>query len=888
MKTRTMRLCRTRWNRLAVGSVTAILGASFTLGAVPALAATGTGPVAPDHQLHHVLAPVSSTSGSAGTLDRGTNHGQPVIGAATQVSLSGRVPSGATAWPALPLPSGSVRGGSMQSATSASGGAYTALSPTRILDTRTNGETLGPGASLNLTVTGGTVPSDATAVALNVTVTDTTAASYLSVYPSGGSRPVVSNLNWVAGETVPNLVIVPVGAGGQVTFYNHSGQTNVLVDLEGYFAPETSGSAAGSYVPLVPARITDTRAGSGFPNAGSTLVAGGSLNVQVTGAGGVPTTGVTAVLMNLTVTDTTASSFLTAYPTGGALPTASNLNWVAGQTVANRVVVPVSSSGQITLYNHAGQTDVIVDVDGYFINGTTAPVTASLYVPITPVRVLDTRQTSGPLGAGATISQQMGGVDAIGSNASAVVSNVTAVNTTAASYFTVYPTGTTRPTASDVNWTAGQIVPNLTVATLSSSGAISIYNHAGSADVVVDAFGYFSPISTPATALTITTSSLPGATVGTAYSATVAASGGTPPYTWALTSGSLPAGLSLSSTGVIAGTPTTSGSTTFGVRVTDSATPTPDTATASLSISVTSTTTALTITTSSLPGATVGTAYSATLTASGGTPPYTWALTSGSLPAGLSLSSSGVVAGTPSAAGTSAFTAQVTDSATPTPATAIASLSLVVYLGPPSTVYSTNWSGYALQTGPYTAVTGTFNVPSIYTSSTNTDTAEWVGIDGASDTSLIQAGIDEPYDAATNTYLVQAWWEILPAPETLINMTVSPGDSITVTIREVSGTEWSIAVTDNTSGASFTTDQSYSAPLSSAEWIVEAPTLNGSVETVGAYSPDVTFTGLEAAGPQNTLTDWVMVQNGVQVSTPSALDSTGFNVAHGDVAPAPP
>ena len=711
----------------------------------------------------------------------------------------------------------------MQSATAASGGAYTALTPTRLLDTRTNGETLGPAGSLNLTVTGGAVPSDATAVALNVTVTDTTAASYLSVYPSGGSRPVVSNLNWVAGETVPNLVIVPVGASGQVTFYNYSGQTDVLVDLEGYFAPEASGSTAGSYVPLVPARITDTRTGSGFPNAGSTLTAGGSLNIQVAGAGGVASTGVTAALMNVTVTDTTAASFLTAYPSGATLPTASNLNWTAGETVANRVVVPVSSSGQITLYNHSGQTNVIVDVDGYFTDGTTAPSTASLYLPITPVRVLDTRQTSGPLAAGTTIEQQLGGVDGIGSNASAVVSNVTAVDTTAASYCTIYPTGTNRPTASDVNWSAGQIVPNLTVATLSSSGAINIYNHAGSADVIVDAFGYFSPLSTTSTALAITTTSLPGATVGTAYSATLAASGGTPPYAWTLSSGSLPAGLSLSSSGVISGTPTTSGGASFGVKVTDSSTPTAQTATTTFSISVASQAATLTVGTSS------------------------------------------------------------------------------------------NWSGYvAMGSQPYTGVAGTFTVSSLVTGTPASDLMdEWVGIDGFNNAWLIQAGIMEsmlpcqgttvdqtaPYNP--NEFYICPWTFLIAngqaAQGPIPQLTIAPGDSVTVTIGQVStsacpsATEcWGIRVQDNTTGQFSVTDQPYSGPGSSAEWIVEAPLVNGAPAPLGDYSPEVTFSALGASGPAATLDEVIMVQNGVQVSTPSALDSTGFNVAYGDVAPPPP
>ena len=110
------------------------------------------------------------------------------------------------------------------------GSAYSALAANRLLDTRSNGETLGPNSTLNLTVTGGSVPADATAVALNVTATDTTAAGYLTVYPAGGTRPQDSNVNWAAGRTDLNLVIVQVGAAGAVTFYNALGRTDVLAD----------------------------------------------------------------------------------------------------------------------------------------------------------------------------------------------------------------------------------------------------------------------------------------------------------------------------------------------------------------------------------------------------------------------------------------------------------------------------------------------------------------------------------------------------------------------------------------------------------------------------------------------------------------------------------
>lgn len=370
---------------------------------------------------------------------------------------------------------------------------YTALTPTRLLDTRRTGGPLGSGQTLDLTVAGvAGVPANATAVALNVTATNTTGAGYLSLYPAGSALPGVSNLNWGPGSTVANLVVVPVGSNGQVAIYNHVGRAAVVVDLEGYFAPQTGGGATGSYVPLPPARITDTRSGSGEPNAGKTLGPSSTLTVQVTGKGGVPSSGVGAVVANVTATGTTATGYLTAYPTGASRPLASNLNWVSGATVANRVIVPVGTNGQIEIYNAQGRANVVVDVTGYFTTGASAPAGATLYTPISPIRVLDTRHSGRRLGPHSTLDQQMAGVDGVPANATAVVTNVTVVNPTANSYLTVYPEGV-RPAASDLNWGAGETLPNLTLASLSPSGAISLYNNAGSTNVLVDAFGYFSP-----------------------------------------------------------------------------------------------------------------------------------------------------------------------------------------------------------------------------------------------------------------------------------------------------------------------------------------------------------------------------------------------------------
>jgi hypothetical protein len=213
--------------------------------------------------------------------------------------------------------------------------------------------------------------------------------------------------------------------------------------------------------------------------------------------------------------------------------------------------------------------------------------------------------------------------------------------------------------------------------------------------------------------LVMSSATLPNGTVQVAYSASLSASGGTQPYVWSVTSGSLPAGLSLASSGSISGTPSVAGSSTFTVQVRDSAA-SPQTATHSFSISVVAPPANLAVSTTSLPQGTAGQSYAASLQASGGTPGYTWSVTSGSLPAGLSLASSGAISGTPSSAGSSTFTVQVKDSAS-APQSATQSLTLSVSsavaplsinsFAPPGGITQASYSSTISATGgvtPYT------------------------------------------------------------------------------------------------------------------------------------------------------------------------------------------
>jgi len=204
---------------------------------------------------------------------------------------------------------------------------------------------------------------------------------------------------------------------------------------------------------------------------------------------------------------------------------------------------------------------------------------------------------------------------------------------------------------------------------------------------------------------------------------------------------------------------------------------------------------------------------------------------------------------------------------------------------------ASNWSGYA-KSGSYSSATAQWVVPSVSATSGSTYSSAWVGIDGFTNSSLIQTGTESDYYSGSAHY--NAWWEILPAPETPINsITVHPGDVMTASITKGSGSSWTITIRDATNGQSFTTTQNYTGPGGSVEWIEEAPSIGGRVATLAHYSSPDTFDPGTANGGNPGLTaadSGVMVQKQRIVSSPSVPDSDtdGFNMAYGSTAPAPP
>jgi hypothetical protein len=447
------------------------------------------------------------------------------------------------------------------------------VAPERVMDTRTGvGVSAGlrsPGSIVDLPVAGvGSVPAGASAVVLNVTITQSVKAGYVQAFPTGQASPgAFSNVNVErAGQTIPGLVTVPVGDNGRVSFYLFSGG-HLIADVFGYYEPATA-SAGGRFTALSPVRILDSRDRTGMtawpaypgdskncgdfstwsqantwfwtyyydygdvanldadndlvpceslPGAPSSPVqlppqpkpkpAGGSATpVQVTGVGGVPASGVSAVMLNVTATQADGPGYVQAVPTAGPTPygTSSNLNLErAGQTIPNLVIVPVGSGGKVDLYTYRA-THLIADVVGYYTNASAAVSSDGLFVPLTPARALDTRQPSygvPKLTAGQQLDFQPLGLAGVPTDGvAAVLYNITATQSDAAGYVQVFPTGLGTPGASsNLNLErAGQTIANSAAAATGTTGATTLYTYRGT-HLILDLFGYYTAPTTGAT-----------------------------------------------------------------------------------------------------------------------------------------------------------------------------------------------------------------------------------------------------------------------------------------------------------------------------------------------------------------------------------------------------
>ncbi|MFI5735422.1 fibronectin type III domain-containing protein [Kribbella sp. NPDC051587] len=207
---------------------------------------------------------------------------------------------------------------------------------------------------------------------LNVVATAGTASGSITAYPGSGARPRTPNLYYPPRQTVANLVGVPVGIGGKVTFFNGSaGTVQLIANIHGYTLAGAA-AQAGAYRAVAAARIVDSGVGTGIPRAA--VKPNAAVTVQVTGRAGIPSTGLATVLLNVVAAGGSTNGSITTYPGGGARPRTPNVYYSARQTVANLVSVPVGIGGKVTFFNgSAGTVQLIANIYGYTIHDTTAP-----------------------------------------------------------------------------------------------------------------------------------------------------------------------------------------------------------------------------------------------------------------------------------------------------------------------------------------------------------------------------------------------------------------------------------------------------------------------------------------------------------------------------------
>jgi hypothetical protein len=252
-----------------------------------------------------------------------------------------------------------------------SGSGFTGIAPDRLLDTRQTGASIGENQVITLPVTGRSVPAGAIAVALNVAATNTTANSYLTVWPAGGPVPDTASVNFFAGTTVGNGVIASVGAGGAVHILNRFGSADVIVDVTGYVLADQG------YIAVQPRRLIDTRAPSEYTGGDAgPLPRRGPIPVSAIDDHHIASQlqspfGPGAVVLSVAVTQPSASGFATLWPADTELPATSNLTFRQGQTVATLVIVGTDDRGRFGLMLDSGfplSGHVIVDLVGYFPN----------------------------------------------------------------------------------------------------------------------------------------------------------------------------------------------------------------------------------------------------------------------------------------------------------------------------------------------------------------------------------------------------------------------------------------------------------------------------------------------------------------------------------------
>lgn len=372
---------------------------------------------------------------------------------------------------------------------------YVPTEQSRLFDTRTaeapSGR-LSRGQTLHVQVGGRAgVPSGAGAVVLNVTATNSPGPGYVTVWPYGDPRPATSSLNLTGpGEVVPNLVVVPLGDGGKVSFFTE-GELDLLADVNGYFVADDD-ARDGRFVPLEPSRAFDTRDAAAPSGA---LGPDATLSMRVAGRNGIPASGASVAVINVTAIGQGARGYVTTYAHGVPRPFASSLNIDgAGSIRSNLVFAPIGADGRVDFFTST-RTHLVADVVGYFTDDSASRSTTGMFVASSSIRHVDTRfglpGGARRLGAGQDAAYAIGGnINVPADGAAAVLTNVTATNA-GPGYLTTWGTGDGRPLASTVNLDGrGKTRSNAAVIELGSQRRVSVYTYRD-ADVIVDVFGYF-------------------------------------------------------------------------------------------------------------------------------------------------------------------------------------------------------------------------------------------------------------------------------------------------------------------------------------------------------------------------------------------------------------
>ena len=364
--------------------------------------------------------------------------------------------------------------------------AYHPLEPTRILDTRLGAPGSQPRQGIvDLAVVGAAgVPAGTTAVAVNVTVTNTLGDGFVQAVPFLRSAyGASSTLNVpAAAATRANFAIVPIGVDGKISVYLQTGG-DLVVDVLGFFSPSTGPVNAGRFVAIDPVRALDTRGGPRPNHQG----------IVVPSSAAVPASAA-ALVLNVTSTDALAPGYLRAEPTGTE-PGSSTVNYVPGVDASNTVIVPLGADGTVSVYANSA-SHIVVDITGYITAATAPPATAGLFVPVPTARADDTRlpPPGSPLATASVRTLQFTGaapgLPQIPAGATGVSINLTTVGEIGAGYLAAFAPDGSFPATSSLNYVAAQAVANAALVKLSAGGAMSIYANVQT-DVVVDVNGYF-------------------------------------------------------------------------------------------------------------------------------------------------------------------------------------------------------------------------------------------------------------------------------------------------------------------------------------------------------------------------------------------------------------